>query len=92
MGQRPTQAGSRLSARLDPPRSGARRGRSGPGKARTAMRWWRRASPAGWTAGNGGEAASRRRKAAAGDGARREPSREGEEAGLGPKSVEDGED
>jgi len=59
-----------------------------PGKARMAMRRWQRASPAGWTAGNGGGRAARRAGAAAGGGARRRLCREGEGAGLGAKPSE----
>jgi len=63
-----------------------------PGEVRTGRRRWRRASPASWTAGNGGERAARRTGAAAGEGERRWPCRGGEGAVLAPESEEEGEE
>ena len=60
------------------------------GEARTGRRRWRRASPAGWTAGNGGGRAARRAGAAADRGERRRRYTAREEAGLGVEWVEEG--
>ena len=56
-----------------------------------AWRGWRRASPTTTRVENGNEGAAQRRQAAADSELRRWPSREEEEVGRGPKSVEDGE-